>query len=48
MERSKTQLVYWCKQCGTTLVVTMPQTACGLCQGDLKEIGWVEETNGYL
>lgn len=41
-----TQLVNWCKQCGTTHLTTMPQTNCVMCQGELKEIGWVEESNG--
>lgn len=40
------QLVSWCKQCGLTFVTTFLPESCGSCQGEVKQIGWVEESNG--
>jgi hypothetical protein len=39
----RVQLVYWCKSCGLTSMVTNEMNTCAFCQGELKEIGWVEE-----
>lgn len=41
--KDKIQLVYWCKICELTAVVTNEMNTCAFCQGELKEIGWVEE-----
>ena len=47
MENDKAvQKVSWCKQCGFTFVTTFLPESCGSCQGQLVEIGWVEESNG--
>jgi rubrerythrin len=40
------QVVSWCKECGTTFVTTHLPESCGFCQGPVKELGWVEESNG--
>lgn len=39
----RTQLVFWCKTCDLTAVVTNEWKSCGFCEGPVEEIGWVEE-----
>jgi rubrerythrin len=40
------KLVSYCNICGTTIITTNTAGTCPLCEGQLYEIGWVEETNG--
>jgi hypothetical protein len=39
----KVQIVYWCNTCKLTSLVINAMQTCAFCQGELKEIGWVEK-----
>lgn len=43
-KEDKVQNIYYCKQCDITSVVTNEWNSCGFCGGDIKDIGWVEES----
>jgi hypothetical protein len=36
-------IVNYCMPCEIVYNTTHPQTTCAICQGTLKEIGWVEQ-----
>ena len=42
----RVQIVSWCNTCGTAAMTTNIIETCVLCEGSVKEIGWVEENNG--
>lgn len=43
-KEDRVQNVYWCDTCRTTSVVTNEWISCGFCNGEVEEIGWIEET----
>ena len=45
-KEDKVQIVSWCNTCGTAAVTTNTIGTCVLCEGSVKEIGWVEANNG--
>jgi len=42
----KVQIVHYCKTCSLTALTTNEMKTCAFCQGQIEEIGWVEENNG--
>ena len=42
-EEKIVQIVAWCRNCGHIFVTGDTQESCESCDGELKEIGWVEE-----
>jgi hypothetical protein len=45
-KEDRVQLVSYCNTCGTAAMTTNTIGTCVLCEGQVKEIGWVEESNG--
>jgi predicted RNA-binding protein with PUA domain len=42
-KKYETELVYWCKTCELVATVKNKTNTCIFCQGELKEMGWVEK-----
>jgi len=45
-KEDKVQLVGYCNTCGTVTVTTHKVETCLMCESEVNDIGWVEETNG--